>query len=474
MTATRPGVSAGGLRLAMLAAAAVAVLAGAPGAWAPATYGARTTADEPHYLLTTISLAEDGDLDLSDELAAGRAATFHRATLPVQERRLADGRMPAPHDPLLPALLVPGWLIGGWVGAKLTIALLAGALAALLVWTAVRRLAVPPVLAATGVALFAASMPLAPYATQVYPELPAALAVTAAVAAGTGRLDRRALIAVAVAVVALPWLAVKYVPVAATLAALVGWRLVRDGRSGALGALAGVLAVAGAGYAAAHLAWYGGLTVYAAGQHFVGDGQLSVMGTTPHYVGRSTRLMGLLVGRRFGLAAWQPAWLLLVPAVGALVRRRPAGWDLVVGPLAAGWLSATFLALTMQGWWMPGRQVVVVLPLAVLAVLWWAAGTRSRWLVLGVAGVLGVVAYGWLLAEGLTGGLTWVVDFFTTSSPWYRAWRHALPDLLHPAAGDWALQAVWSAVGLGLLWWGWRTAAEGAGAVHQRRLSRSR
>ena len=36
-------------------------------AWAAparATYGARTTADEPQYLLSALSLAEDGDLSL--------------------------------------------------------------------------------------------------------------------------------------------------------------------------------------------------------------------------------------------------------------------------------------------------------------------------------------------------------------------------------------------------------------------------
>lgn len=34
---------------------------------ASATYGARTTADEPQYLLTATLLAEDLDLDVSDE-----------------------------------------------------------------------------------------------------------------------------------------------------------------------------------------------------------------------------------------------------------------------------------------------------------------------------------------------------------------------------------------------------------------------
>jgi 4-amino-4-deoxy-L-arabinose transferase-like glycosyltransferase len=64
-------------------------------------------------------------------------------------------------------------------------AVMAGLLAALLVWTAVRRLGVPLGTAALATAVLACSPPLAVYGSQVYPELPAALAVLAAAAALT-------------------------------------------------------------------------------------------------------------------------------------------------------------------------------------------------------------------------------------------------------------------------------------------------
>ena len=177
-----------------------------------------------------------------------------------------------------------------------------------------------------------------------------------------------------VAVVALPWLGVKYAPVAAAIALVACWRLARAGRGRRALALAGSLAVAGVVFLVLHRWWYGGWTPYAAGDHFVG-GELSVVGTEPDYLGRSRRLVGLLVDRGFGLAAWQPAWLLAVPALAVLARRRPAGWAALAAPLAAGWLVATFVALTMHGWWFAGRQVVVVLPLAALAVAWWTGPT---------------------------------------------------------------------------------------------------
>jgi hypothetical protein len=237
-------------------------------------------------------------------------------------------------------------------------------------------------------------------------------------------------------------LAVKYVPVAGALAVVGGWRLVRGGRGRrALGLVVG-LAVAGVVFLVLHRWWYGGWTPYAAGDHFVG-GQLTVVGTEPDYLGRSRRLLGLLVDRSFGLAAWQPAWLLAVPALAAQLAHRPRGWAAVAAPLAAGWLVATFLALTMHGWWFPGRQVVVVLPLAALAVALWVGPERRRRLLLAVAGGVGLVAYGWLVAEGAAGRVTWAVDFAATTDPLYRVWRLVLPDYLAMTWWTWPLHLAW-------------------------------
>ncbi len=323
------------LRWAMALVAVVAFAAAAAGIGSRASYGAQTTADEPHYLVTALSLARDGDLDVRDEFAEGAYRPFHELALAPQARPLADGRLVEPHDPLLPAVLAAPTALGGWVLAKLTLALVAAALAALTLWIAVRRLAVPALTATAVIGVFAASAPLAAYGAQVYPELPAALAVAVAIAALTGPLRRGGLAALAAAVVALPWLSVKYAPVAAVLAVVGLWLLARGGRRGAALALGGGLAAAALVFLGAHQALYGGVTPYAAGSHFAG-GELTVVGSEPDYLGRGRRLVGLLVDRDFGLAAWQPAWLLIVPAVAALLARRPRGWAAVALPLAAG------------------------------------------------------------------------------------------------------------------------------------------
>jgi hypothetical protein len=425
---------------------------------ARATFGARTTADEPQYLLSALSLWEDGDLDIDDELAAERWREFHEAELPEQTRPLRRGQRLSPHDPLLPVLLAMPVGLGGWLGAKLALAAMAGLLAATLVWVAARRFGVPALLAAAAVLAFSLTAPLVVYGAQLYPELPAALVLTVALAALTGPLGRRGLVMLGLAVVGLPWLSVKYAPVAAALAAVGMVRLIRRGGWGPAAVLGVALAAAGLAYLWFHQAVYGGWTVYAAGDHFVG-GELTVAGGDPNYAGRSIRLVGLLTDRVFGLAAWSPVWLLAVAAMAALLRRRPAGWAALAVPASTGWLVATLVALTMHGYWWPGRQLVVVLPALVLATAWWLAHTTARWPrpAFAVAAVAGLVTWGWLLVEMLQRRLTVIIAFELTRTPIYRAWRNLLPDYRRLDGGDWLLHVGWLAA-LGLLAvLGWRT-----------------
>jgi len=381
-----------------------------PGIDVRGTKGAHVAVDEPQYLLSATSLWDDLDLDISDELAEERWREYHEAELPEQTKPLDGGRRVSPHDPLLPLVLAVPMGLFGWVGAKVAMAAMAGVLAALLLWTAVVRLRVPTTRAAVTVACFSLSLPLTAYATQVYPELPAALAVTVAIAAVLGDARRTA----AVAVVALPWLSVKYAPVATVLAL---WLLVRH-RAHAR-AIVAWFVVNGLAFAGLHQLIYGGWTPYAAGDHFVG-GELTVAGTSPNYGGRARRLLALLVDRDYGLVAWQPAWLLAIPAVASAARRR----DPLVLVFAAGWLTATFVALTMHGYWWPGRQVVVVLPVVVLLV---AVHLPA------IASAAGLVVGGALWWWFVLGDSTFVVHW--RSHSWLR-------PLLVPANDD-ELLTVW-------------------------------
>lgn len=447
-------------RWTLLAAAAAVLLAGLASSLLPATPGQRTSGDEPHYLVTALSLAEDGDLDVSNQYGAAAYRPFRPLGLTPQGRPGPGGRTVEPHDPLLPAVLALPTALGGWRAAKAALAVLAAAAAAVVAVTLARTL--PARRSAVTVALLLGTAPFAVYGSQVYPEVPAALAVAVGLLALRGPATTGRAAAAVAAVVALPWLSVKHVPVAAVLAAALLVRGWREGRRRPAVAAATLLVVAGVAYVVGHLQWYGGLTVYAAGDFFARHGgEASVLGTDPDLLGRATRLVGLLVDRHFGLAAWQPAWLLLVPAAVAVVRRRPDGWVPTTAVLATGWLNAAFLAATMHGFWFPGRHVIAVLPAAALVVGWWAAGSRRRWWLFVTAGGLGAVSFVALLAGAVTGAASAI--FFTgAADPWRWLWTGVLPDYARAAGWDWVLHGAWVAVLAGLAVLGWRAARRAA------------
>src|SRR5688572_25351840 len=120
------------LRVAMVAAALVGFAAAVAGLDMYASRGGRLTGDEPHYVLTAISIAEDADLNVADEYAAFRYQLFHARRLDPQG--IENGRrIVEPHDPLLPAMLALPVRAGGWQGAKIALAAINAILAAALV-----------------------------------------------------------------------------------------------------------------------------------------------------------------------------------------------------------------------------------------------------------------------------------------------------------------------------------------------------
>jgi hypothetical protein len=413
------------------------------GAFARATTGARTTADEPQYLMTALSLARDGDLDVANQRAAGDYRAFHAVGLPLQEAIQADGSRISPHNPLLPLLVSFPTTLGGWLAAKLVLAIVAGGLAALMLFVSEVRLGVERGIALPTVLAVSTSAPLAIYATQVYPEIVAAFVVTAAVAVATIDPPRRRHAVALIAIVsALPWLSVKYAPVAMAIGvvALVRWKSNR--------ATLVVTGLASAAlFALLHVRWYGGLTPYAVGWHFQG-GQLDVVGR-PDYFGRSTRLIGLFVDRNFGLAIWQPLLLAAIPACASLARRNRSLALLIGLPALAGWLNASFVALTMHGWWFPGRQMIVVIPCLTLAIAWWSQHVssitpRALW----TCAALGATVYLWLVVQVVVTDTRLVTTFDQLTHPWWFVARFALPDLRADGSFDAVLLSGWALLAL--------------------------
>ena len=110
-----------------------------------------------------------------------------------------------------------------------------------------------------------------------------------------------------------------------------------------------------------------------------------------------------------------------------------------------GWIVATWVALTMHGWWWPGRQITPVLPFVVIAIALWV-GDRARHLVgVVIATLLGTATWLILAWEASTGRRALIVDFYDVESPWYRVLAATLPD--HQRLNDWdsVMTFVWMA-----------------------------
>lgn len=85
-----------------------------------ASHAARVNVNEPFYLLTTVSLLRDGDLDLRNDYALQRYRVWfdHPDELWHQSVPTADGRILSPHNAGLSVIILPAYAYGGVDGVK--------------------------------------------------------------------------------------------------------------------------------------------------------------------------------------------------------------------------------------------------------------------------------------------------------------------------------------------------------------------
>jgi hypothetical protein len=161
-------------------------------------------------------------------------------------------------------------------------------------------------------------------------------------------------------------------------------------------------------------------------------------------------LVGLLVDRYFGVAAWAPAYLLAPAGVAALfIHQKKHRWfssfdsTVLLSAVAVGWAVATWVALTMHGWWWPGRQIVPVLPLMVIGIA--VLVERFRFLLwpILVAGLWGLVNWVWIATEASTGRRSLIVDHEDTANPLFQVWSRLLPDHRVDARVDQLVTLAW-------------------------------
>jgi hypothetical protein len=338
--------------------------------------------DEPHYLMVADSLLRDHDLALERDYEEGRYRAFHPAPLAPHFRvRGRGGQIYSLHALGLSLLVLPAYGLGGYPGASFFMALVA----ALLAWEVrglLRETWGHEGAAEAAAWVVAFSPPLVHYAGLIFTEVPAALIVAVALRRGRAPLSSRTLLLLGAALGCLPWLNVRYAPLALILLIYVWFR------SGATGRGACALAVPAALSAVALVLYHYNLYGF--------FNPSRVYGARPELslAGSPEGLQGLFLDQEFGLLAYAPAFVLVVPGLVALYRWKRQMAVAAIALVAVVVLTAASWPMWRGGFNPPARFLVPLLPVFALGL----AGHLRRGLSAGAA-----LLIGWGLWTGLTG-----------------------------------------------------------------------
>lgn len=355
------------------------------------------TGDEPFYLMTAISVVRDGDLDESNNYANRDYEEFYPPdplpsswqgwpafprTLPPHPAITEQEGLYSKHGLGLTLLVALPYELGGRTGAVLVVMAFAILLAGQMYLLAREAGSPEPyaLLVAVGLAI---AMPLAPYATLIFPEIPAALLIIYALRRltapinGTGRW-----LLTGAAIGFLPWLHQRFAVISVVLTLALLFRLWQSRSWSA--ATAFVPIAAGAASIAGYNIWlYGQLTQNV--EDHAGFSGLS---------GALNGAAGLLLDAQWGLLIAAPAML--------------------------------FGIATLPHWWHAGRQrttlaIAATLPYLIVVAaynVWWGEwGPPARYLVPVIpllAGPLGAWVHSARRPAQLAFGATWVVGMLLT------------------------------------------------------------
>ena len=390
--------------------------------------------DEPHYLVIAQSLWRDGDLKIENNHAQGDYREYYPIDLePHYLTRGADGEIYSIHPIGISVVLAPIYALAGYQGAVWFLIAM-GALAAAVAWRWTVATLNAPGAATFAWAAIALSAPFAFNTFTVYPEIAAALAVTAAyVATVRADITHSGLlrwIVVGLAIASLPWLSTKYAPMSAALLLVVLVRL-RKSEPATFFRSSKVWTVVGL-YALSLMAWFGFFyAIWGTPLPMAPYG--SLVQTTP--LNLRFGAPGLLFDQEYGLVAYAPVYILAATGLyqmwkaGGELRHQAAEITLI--------FSALLLMVGAFGiWWggtsAPARPIasgllLLMVPIAT-AFRSVPAGSASRaaqhlllWIGVGIAITLATAQDG-LLINNARDGTSALLDYW---SPRWELWSLA-------------------------------------------------
>jgi hypothetical protein len=373
--------------------------------------GARYGSGERHFLVAARSLADGGDLDLSDEYGRGpggvrsdelrieegsgegrrdalpnedESGEGRRDALPNQDEsaggrrsgerpartdgRVVGGRLVEPHGIGFPALVAPAYAVGG---ATLVVVVFAAVAAvAFVLGAALARRVVPDPWATWAALLAGLSPPALAHSTAVLPALTAGALLAGAALCALAVRERplmRSAYAGAVLLAVLPWLDPWLLVPAAPITVLLARWTARRGRGLVAFGTVEVQLASLVFYVSLNERLYGGVTPLA-----VVDGPATGADSVGDYLERLPRLAELWFDREVGLLRWAPVLALAFLGAWLLWRSRRERLGRLVAERrdaehAAFLAVAVFTTRSLTGL---GTQLVAALPCAVPLLAW--------------------------------------------------------------------------------------------------------
>jgi hypothetical protein len=452
--------------------------------------------DEPHYLIVAHSLLSDGDLDLADDYGGREYAPFHRAALsPHYKPGFQAGSRYSLHGVGLPILLLPAYALGSWIGPGAAVALPRALLALLyglfawLLYGLVDELAGGRA-ARAGTLATTVSAPLLFAPLFLFPEVPAMLlGLLAFITTGPSDRPRGAAVSPAaragapfwlgsLAVAALPWLGVKYIPMAIALVIAAGLRAAPGRRWRAAAGLGAPLVASLLLHSSYTWLLYRSLSpasIYlgagpAGGAPALGGDWAAYLAAWP---GALATAVGYLMDQKEGLLAYGPHYLLAAMGL-AWLWRRDRRQLAALGIVAVAHVAPYALSQQLGGQGPPVRPLMAVLWTLVPALgIGLTDDARCRAVAALRGGLLALSA----VLTALYAGQPWLLPhdypveasrLLQSYSPHGSGWWRLFPQWVNVETPNPAVTAIWTLAVAGvavLLWWrGWSASSRPVGA----------
>jgi len=440
------------------------------GGWSP------PSGDEPHYLLVAHSILTDGDLDVTDEYEDEEYEPFHPGLLfPHTKRGMVEGSHYSMHGIGLPIALVPAYALGRQIGPGAMVALprafliLLYGLFAWILYGFVEEMAGDRA-ARWGTAATVLLAPLLFSSLYLFSEVPAMLlAITGFRGA---RKPSGARLGAAIALAALPWIGVKYIPLAA---AIVLYGIVAGGREDIrrrVVSMAPPLAVSLALHAGYTWLLYGSVSPAAiylgvgpeTGAPAMGGNWSAYVAAWPHALGTA---VGYFLDQKEGLLLYGPHFLLAAAGLAWMWKKRRFD-SVALGLIAASYIGPYALSQQLSGQGPPVRPLMAVLwVLAPALGIGLAMATDSRaynalrggLVALSTGLTLAYASQPYLLPHDYPVDASRLVEAY---SPRGSDWWRLFPQWVEIEAPNWPMTALWTGVAVLLVVYLWRRGAAAA------------